>query len=183
MPPIVSFQQSQPSMLTRKQLNRTLRTLSLDSDGGSQLLEIAPRVQVISGHCADKWPAEAGIMSASYTFCGSLEADAAVPRTGLFRTLDDWRSGKVLWALHPARNGHHTPRHRGRHRRCLRVNRLGSLSGDEVRDVRAEAFASMPLQLRRRRSAPPVLVLSMYKSRSGPDPRPRLRPHPRARVP
>jgi hypothetical protein len=46
VPPIVSFPQSQPSMLTRKQLNRTLRTLSLDSDGGSQLLEIAPRVQV-----------------------------------------------------------------------------------------------------------------------------------------
>ena len=52
MPPIVSFPQSQPSTLTRKQLNRTLRTLSLDSVGGSQLLEIAPRVQVISGHCA-----------------------------------------------------------------------------------------------------------------------------------
>ena len=66
-------------MLTRKQLNRTLRTLSLDSDGGSQLLEIAPRVQVISGHCADKWPAEAGIMSASYTFCASLQVEAAVP--------------------------------------------------------------------------------------------------------
>lgn len=109
MPPIVSFPQSQPSMLTRKQLNRTLRTLSLDSDGGSQLLEIAPRVQVISGHCADESPAEAGIMSASYTFCASLEAEAAVPRTGLFRTLDDWRSGEVLWAFDPAPNGHHTP--------------------------------------------------------------------------
>jgi len=70
-------------MLTRKQLNRTLRTLSLDSDGGSQLLEIAPRVQVISGHCADKWPAEAGIMSASYTFCASLEAEAAVSQNGI----------------------------------------------------------------------------------------------------
>jgi hypothetical protein len=39
-------------MLTTKQLNRTLRTHSLDSVGGSQLLENAPRVQVISGHCA-----------------------------------------------------------------------------------------------------------------------------------
>jgi hypothetical protein len=37
-------------MLARKQLNRTLRTLSLGSGGGSQLFEIVLRMQVISGH-------------------------------------------------------------------------------------------------------------------------------------
>lgn len=115
MPPIVPFPQFQPSMLTPKQLNRTLGTLSLHSGGGSQLFEIVLCMGVIPVTALDNWLAEAGIMNASYTFCASLAAKAAVPQNGILRrTLDAWRSGEILWALHTTRNGHHRPRLWGR---------------------------------------------------------------------
>jgi len=79
-------------MSTRKQLNRTLRTLSLDSGGGSQLFEIVLRMQVISGHCAKQ------VAGRSWNYERKLHIlrepggpKRPFPRTGFFRTLDAWR--------------------------------------------------------------------------------------------